>query len=286
MGDSATMVDDLICLETVGFSHHGTQDVLRGVDLVVRRGSRLALLGANGAGKTSLLLHLNGTLRPRYGRVSLDGKPVSYSGGFLREWRRRVGVLFQDPEDQIVSACVIQDVAYGPLNLGLGETEAEARAREALASLAIGDLWDRPAHRLSYGQKKRVALAGLLAMRPEVLVLDEPTAGLDSAATDDLRLLLGDLGAQGVTVVIATHDVDFAWDWASEVALLHQGVVKSQGPAAEILGDERLMAACRLRSPMVLATARALREAGLSRASGRLPRSMSHLLAEIAAEGP
>lgn len=241
---------DLI-LDARGLRHRypGGVAALDGLDLAVARGRRLAVLGPNGAGKTTLLLHLNGTLRPEAGQVLLDGRAVGYSRAALAGWRRRVGLVLQEPDDQLFAATVAEDVSFGPLNLGLSEAEAGQRVAEALAALGISDLAERGTHMLSFGQKKRVAIAGALAMRPEVLLLDEPLAGLDHRGGQRLLAALAGLGA---TLVFSTHDVDLAWAFADEVALFDAGRVIRQGPAAEVLADRAALAAAGLEPPLLL----------------------------------
>jgi cobalt/nickel transport system ATP-binding protein len=253
---------------------------LAGLDLAVPRGARVALLGANGSGKTTLLLHLNGTLRPRRGRVLLDGQPADYSRHGLLAWRQRVGVVFQDPDDQLFAARVCQDVSFGPLNLGLSDEAATERVNEALAALDITALRDRPTHALSFGQRKRVALAGIVAMRPEVLVLDEPTAGLDPQGSEQLLAILDRLHRAGTTLVLATHDMDLAYGWADEVAVLSAGAVAGCGRPAEVLGDEPLLSAAGLRCPTLPALARRLREHGLL-AADAVPRTLDELVKRL-----
>src|SRR5262249_51632458 len=150
------------------------------------RGRRLAILGANGSGKTTVLLHLNGTLKPRSGEVRLDGKAMAHDHDSLITWRRRVGLVLQNADDQLFAPTVAEDVSFGPLNLGLSHHETRTRVSNALSALHIDHLADRATHMLSFGQKKRVAIAGLVAMQPEILLLDEPTAGLDHLGTESL----------------------------------------------------------------------------------------------------
>jgi cobalt/nickel transport system ATP-binding protein len=230
----------------------GGIQALKGLDLTISKGRKLAILGANGSGKTTLLLHLNGTLKPRQGRVLLDGQPVSYDRRSLRTWRSRVGLVLQEPDDQLFSASVYQDISFGPLNLGLSEAETRVRIGEALAALNIADLAERATHMLSFGQKKRVAIAGILAMRPEVLLLDEPTAGLDAPGVSQLLAVLQQLHAQGTTLVFATHDVDLAYAWADQVAVFGTGIVLKQGNAVEVLSDKNLLQRANLRLPLIL----------------------------------
>ncbi|MGB7963816.1 MAG: ABC transporter ATP-binding protein [Propionicimonas sp.] len=232
----------------------GPRQVLRGADLSIPRGGRLALLGANGSGKTTLLRALAGSVRPSAGQVVVDGEPVGYSRGALRAHRQVAQLVAQDPDDQLFAADVGRDVSFGPLNLGLAESEVRTRVARALAVLSIADLAERPIHELSYGQRKRVAIAGALAMEPCVILLDEPTAGLDPQGVDEMVGALERLRKAHTTVAIATHDVDFALRWADSVAVLVDGQVR-QGEPVELLGDPSLVSAARLRQPMVLRTA-------------------------------
>ncbi|WP_300084050.1 ATP-binding cassette domain-containing protein [Propioniciclava sp.] len=243
----------------VAFGHHR---VLRGADLEIPRGQRLALLGANGSGKTTLLRTLAGSVKPNRGNVLVDGAPLVFDRAGLRAHRQVVQLVAQNPDDQLFAADVYRDVSFGPLNLGLGEAEVRQRVAEVLAVLSIEELAERPIHELSYGQRKRVAIAGALAMRPCIMLLDEPTAGLDPQGVDEMVGALESLLRAHTTVVIATHEVDFALWWADTVAVLVNGQVRHGGPA-ELLSNEALVAAARLRQPLVLQAA-----AGLGLAPG------------------
>ena len=228
-------------------------------------------------GKTTLLLHLNGTLRPASGQVFLEGEAVSYSRAGLSAWRRRVGLVLQDAEDQLFAASVAEDVSFGPLNLGLGEEEARLRVEETLAAFNIAGLAERPPHMLSFGQKKRVAIAGAVAMQPHVLLMDEPTAGLDNHSTISLLATLKKLEAAGTTLVFATHDVDLAYSFAHEVALFDGGKVLAQarrpGFFATVLSSNK----SRLRLPLILALGLKARACGLLGKDAPLPRGRRDL---------
>lgn len=237
---------------------------LDGLCLTVGRGRRLAVLGPNGAGKSTLLLHLNGTLKPQDGQVLLDGVAAAYSSAGLAGWRRRVGLVLQEPDDQLFAATVAEDVSFGPLNLGLDQAETRIRVAEALAALGIAELAERATHMLSFGQKKRVAIAGALAMRPEVLLLDEPVAGLDHQGAKRLLEALGQLSKAGTTLVFTTHDVDLAWAFADEVALFNGGRVARHGPAAEVLADRAALATSGLEPPLLLELGFRTREEALA----------------------
>ncbi|MFD2093499.1 energy-coupling factor ABC transporter ATP-binding protein [Blastococcus deserti] len=253
--------------------------VLDGAALTVPAGRRLAVLGANGSGKTTLLRCLSGALRPLAGTVTVDGVPLRHSRAGLRAHRQEVQLVLQDPDDQLFSASVAQDVSFGPLNLGLPEETVRARVAEALALLAVDHLAARPTHQLSYGERKRVAIAGAVAMRPCVLLLDEPTAGLDPSAVAETLAALARLEEHDSTVVMSTHDVDLALRWADEVAVVVDRAVV-QGAPLDVLGDDVLLARARLERPWALAVGARLRELGLL-PGGTLPRDAASLLAAL-----
>ncbi|MBF0186746.1 MAG: ABC transporter ATP-binding protein [Magnetococcales bacterium] len=248
----------LMAVKGVDHDYPGGVEALSGVDFTITHGRNLALLGPNGAGKSTLLMHLNGLLRPRRGAILLDGKPVSYRRSFLREWRSRVGFVFQNPDEQIFAATVADEIAYGPANLGLNAGEIAQRVETVMNQLDLHALSHRPPHMLSLGQKKRVAIAGVVAMNPELLILDEPTAGLDHKGVTKLLAILSDIKALGKTVVLSTHDVDLAYGWADDAALFSQGAVIAQGEAETVLTDGEQMAAAGLPMPVAWAVMNAL----------------------------
>jgi cobalt/nickel transport system ATP-binding protein len=217
---------------------------LYGVDLRVTEGERVALLGPNGAGKTTLVLHLNGILTPGAGSVHVSGLPVV--GDHVAEVRRRVGVVFQDPDDQLFMGTVRADVEFGPRNLGLRGAELDERVTESLAAVGMADVVDRTPHHLSFGQRRRVAVATVLAMRPDVLVLDEPSSNLDPASRRELADVLRGLD---VTVLMVTHDLPYALELCDRSVVLDGGVVVADGPTVDVLDDAELMRRHRLELP-------------------------------------
>ena len=269
----------LLAARGLEYVYPGGIVALRALDLRVEPDRKLAILGPNGSGKTTLLLHLNGTFRPDRGEILLDGRPAGYDRRSLNHWRRRVGLVLQEPDDQLFAATVEQDVSFGPLNLDVSEAEARERVREALESLRIAPLAGRATHTLSFGQKKRAAIAGILAMRPEILVLDEPTAGLDSHGVAHLLGALHQLCEGGTTLVLSTHDVELAYAWADRVAVFHDGTVLCQGETAAVLGDRDVLHRARLRPPLLLELAQLLREAEGGDDRRPPPRSREALLA-------
>lgn len=250
---------------------------LRGCTLALGRGRRHALLGANGAGKSTVLRHLNGLLRPGAGEVRCDGRPVGRDRAALAGLRRRVGLVFQDPERQLFAAHVDEDVSFGPLNLGLDAATVAARVEAALDAVGLRGFAGRAVHHLSFGQKKRVCIAGVLAMEPDVLLLDEPMAGLDAPMQRELAALLDRLAARGVTVLLTTHDVDFAFAWADDVHLLAAGRCIASAPAQELAARADLLGAAGHRVPLAFALHAQLAARGVLPA-GPAPRSVPALL--------
>lgn len=273
----------MIEADTLCFAYPGCADALSGLSLKVARGRRLAILGPNGAGKTTLLLHLNGSLRPRSGRVWLDGREAAYSRSALHAWRRRVGLVLQNADDQLFASSVAEDISFGPMNLGLPEQAVRARVQEAMAAMGVSALAAQAPHLLSFGQKKRVAIAGALAMRPEVLLLDEPSAGLDHAGTHQLLAALQAL--QDTTLVFSTHDVGLALAFADDVALFAHGKVLAQGAALDVLGNAGWMASAALEVPFLLRLGAQLKHAGQIAPHVQL-RTEADVLAALAAAHP
>lgn len=233
-------------LEVTGlaYAYPDGHQALFGVDLHVHEGERVALLGPNGAGKTTLVLHLNGILAAGAGSVTVSGLPVDKK--HLAEIRRRVGIVFQDPDDQLFLGSVRQDVAFGPANLGLKGAALDARVMEALDRVGMADFVDRPPHHLSFGQRRRVAVATVLAMQPEILVLDEPSSNLDPASRRELADILRSLD---VTVLMVTHDLPYALELCPRSVVLSDGVVVADGRTLDVLTDDALMRAHRLELP-------------------------------------
>jgi cobalt/nickel transport system ATP-binding protein len=234
----------VLSLQGVAYAYPDGHQALYGVDLAIARGERVALLGPNGAGKTTLVLHLNGILTAGAGTVTVSGLPFTKDN--LLEIRRRVGVVFQDPDDQLFMGSVRDDVAFGPMNLGLRGPELDRRVTEALDAVGMVDFVDRPPHHLSFGQRRRVAVATVLAMRPEILVLDEPSSNLDPASRRELADILRGLD---VTVLVVTHDLPYALELCPRAVVLSDGVIVADGSTADVLTDEALMRAHRLELP-------------------------------------
>ena len=239
------MSDPVISVQGLGFTYPDGTPALRDVDLHIHRGERIALLGPNGAGKTTLVLHLNGIHLPQVGSVAVSGLEVGQST--LREVRRRVGIVFQDPEDQLFMNTVRDDIEFGPRNLGLEGAPLTEAVAAAMRQVEIEDLADRPPNHLSFGQKRRVAIAGVLAMDPTIVVLDEPTSNLDPLSRRELSATLQSLD---VTQMIVTHDLLYAWELCERSVILDDGRVVADGPTIDLLRDTALLERHRLSLPV------------------------------------
>ena len=250
---------------------------LNDVSLSVKKGSRTVFMGANGSGKSTFFLCCNGILRPDAGQISIAGKPIVYKRKELIKLRRKVGIVFQNPDVQLLSASVYQEIAFGPLNLGLTEAEARARVEDMIARMGITPFKDRPAHALSGGQKKQVALADILVMAPDILILDEPFAALDPGHVRTLRALTDHLSDTGMTVIVATHDVDHALEWADDLILMKEGRVVAQGEPIRLLSNERVLEKADIHMPEVLKLYRKLIGKGLIDAALPAPKSFDEL---------
>lgn len=225
------------------------------------RGKMTGILGANGAGKSTLFLNLNGVLTPAGGEVRVDGVPVTYDRKGLISVRKQVGIVFQDPDDQLFSADVYRDISFGGVNLGLPEEEVRRRVDEAMEWTGVTHLKGKPTHALSFGQKKRVAIAGVLVMEPEVLILDEPTAGLDPHGVSELMHLLSQLrDSLNMTILLATHDMDVVPISCDYAYLLGQGHVLLEGTPGELFSKPEVLRANQLRLPRMAHLMEILRE--------------------------
>ena len=224
---------------------------LEKVNFNVDDGKIVALLGPNGAGKSTLFLHFNGILRPSSGSVNIDGETVNYDKKDLLKVRQKVGIVFQNPDDQLFAPTVLEDVAFGPMNMGLSKDEVEKRVKEALSRVGMEGFEKKPPHHLSGGQKKRVAIAGILAMKPKIMVLDEPTSGLDPKGASQILRLLYKLNQEGMTIVISTHDVDLVPLYASKVYIISDGKIIKEGTASEVFEDVKTIRGANLRLPRI-----------------------------------
>jgi cobalt/nickel transport system ATP-binding protein len=273
----------LFRLENISHQYSDGTLALNEVSLSFDKGERIALLGTNGSGKTTLLYHLNGILKPTSGKIYYEDKPLQYDSKSLLELRKRVGFVFQDPNDQLFAPTVKQDVAFGPLNLGLPAAEVKKIVEEALATVGMAEFSEKPPHFLSLGQKKRVALAGVLAMQPEVIIMDEPTSNLDPRATSEILHLLLQLNKEaGITLLLATHDVDMVPLFANKLYILSKkGKLVSNGSPKELFSDTEMIRNVNLRSPRITHLFEVLKKENNLPIDSKLPLTISEARKEI-----
>jgi len=237
-----------LVIEDLAFAYPDGNQALFGVNLKVKRGERVALLGPNGAGKTTLILHLNGILNSGHGRVFVADKLVDTKDkDGLKQIRSKIGIVFQDPDDQLFMPTVGQDVAFGPYNMGARDSELDKIVNEALSLVGMLEYKDRPPHHLSFGQRRRVAVATVLAMKPEILVLDEPSSNLDPASRRELADILRSLE---ITMIMVTHDLPYAYELCERSLILSGGVIAADGKTKNILMDVELLKKHRLEMPV------------------------------------
>jgi cobalt/nickel transport system ATP-binding protein len=252
-----------IDLQNVSYRYPDGTSALSAINLALKGPEKIVLLGENGAGKSTLFGLLVGMLRPSQGRLFIDGTPVSYRPAALQSWRSRVGFVFQDPDIQLFSASVKQDVSFGAVNLGLDKKEVRYRTERALEQAGVSALKDKPVHLLSYGQKKLVSIAGVLVMEPELLLLDEPTAWLDTRHSQRVMTLLEECYQAGKTVMLSTHDVNLAYAWAQRVIILKKGSLLLDGSVEQAFGSRRWMEAAGLSLPTLARINLTLKEQGI-----------------------
>ena len=231
----------------LAYAYPDGNQALFGVNLSINQGERVALLGPNGAGKTTLVLHLNGIIPTMQGQVRVAGEVVdSKNAESIKSVRHKVGIVFQDPDDQLFMPTVGQDVAFGPYNAGLRGLELERAVNEALELVGMSEFSDRPPHHLSFGQRRRVAVATVLAMKPEILVMDDPSSNLDPAARRELAEIITSLN---ITLLMVTHDLPFANELCQRAVILSAGVVAADDEISRVLSDKQLLTAHRLELP-------------------------------------
>lgn len=282
------MVNDILLkAEQLSYTYEGSDvPALNGLSLEIRRGRKVACMGANGSGKSTFFLCCNGIRKPDSGQLFFEGHPLDYSKKGLLSLRSKVGVVFQDPDNQLFSANVLQEISFGPLNLGLTQQETRRRAEQVMERLGIASFAHRPVHALSGGQKKLVAIADILVMEPSLILLDEPAAALDSIHTRIVREIIDEISASGITVVTATHNVDYAWSWADDVLLFHEGQLLAFGSPKDVFTQKKLLETASLETPCVLKIFQALQKGGFLPESLPCPRTINELESLLSSQRP
>jgi cobalt/nickel transport system ATP-binding protein len=249
----------LLKAEELCYTYEGESvPALDHMSLTIERGKKIACMGSNGSGKSTFFLCCNGIHKPSSGTLYYQGVPFDYSKRGLLNLRKNVGIVFQDPDNQLFSASVMQEISFGVLNLGFSKEEARQKVDKIMDKLGITPFARKPVHALSGGQKKLVAIADILVMEPELMILDEPASALDPLHTQMVRDIIDEITGQGITVMMATHDVNYAYAWADEILLFHKGSILKQGTPEEVFSDEALMKMTSLQPPMVLSLFRDL----------------------------
>ncbi len=253
---------------------------LDGVSLDIREGEKIAVMGSNGAGKSTFFLNINGVLKSESGEIAYRGEKMTKKT--LNHLRKNVGIVFQDADNQIIASTVRAEVSFGPMNLKLPRTEVAGRVDEALAYMNLQGFENRPPHYLSGGEKKRVSIADILAMHPEIIIFDEPTAALDPVNADMLEEVLGKMAEDGKTILISTHDVDFAYRWAERIVVFYGGRIIADGEPLEVFRDSEVLKRANLKRPMLLDIYEILRGQGLVKEGMACPRNVDEFAALFA----
>ncbi len=266
------MKESILEVKHLSFAYDGNRMALKDVSVTIYQQEKIAVLGANGAGKSTFFLNLNGVREPEAGEITYRGEVINKKN--KNKLRRKVGIIFQDPDHQIIASTVKAEVAFGPLNMGLPREEAEERSMDAIRVMGLEDYLFRPPHYLSGGEKKRVSIADILAMDCEVMIFDEPTASLDPANAKMLEKVLNRIGEEGRTILLSTHDVDFACRFADRILVFYDGRLIGDGSPERIFTDEELLKTANLKKPVLMELQELLAKRGLLSGGGRCPKSV------------
>lgn len=274
--------ETIIKADSVFFSYEDGYQALKGISLEIKRGRRMVFMGANGSGKSTFFLCLNGINRPQKGKIYFHDHPIDYSRKGLLALRSKVGIVFQDPDNQLFSSSVYQEISFGILNLKVPEEEAKKQVEEVIDTLEITPFRHKPTHSLSGGQKKQVSIADILVMNPEIIILDEPSASLDPKHTDMVNTIVNRLNEQGITVILSTHDVNYTMEWADDVILFHEGKILMKGTPEEVFVNKSALSKTNLKQPASITLFESLCKKGILNPSLPLPKTLSALESYIA----
>ncbi|MDR7812121.1 energy-coupling factor ABC transporter ATP-binding protein [Lacrimispora sp.] len=269
------MDDILLQAENLSYSYGQGNQVLKKINFTVKKGEKIAVLGSNGAGKSTCFLNLNGVLRPESGQIRYRGKEIGKKD--LNELRKNVGIVFQDADSQIIASTVFAEVSFGPVNLKLPKEEVKRRVETALDCMNLMPMKDRPPHYLSGGEKKRVSIADIIAMESEVVIFDEPTASLDPVNVEMLEGVLDKMNEMGKTLLISTHDVDFAYRFADRAVIFSGGRIIADGPVREVFEDDEVLNQANLKRPILLEVYNSLVRHRILEEGGGSPRDAGEL---------
>ena len=255
------MTNIQLSTENLSFTYPDGTQALKNINIEIEK---VAIIGPNGAGKSTLFSHFNGLTEPTSGCVKIEGKAISFEKDELLKVRQKVGIVFQDPNDQLFAPTVKEDIAFGPMNLGLSYGEVEKRVEDALKMVGMENYEDKTPHHLSGGQQKRIAIAGIIAMKPEIMILDEPTAGLDPDGVEKVLNIMNQLNKEGMTLIISSHDIDMISKYADKIFILYNGEIIESGNKNKIFSDMELLKKAHLRTPITTEILYNLKESGLN----------------------
>ena len=272
------MKEYILETKNLSFKYEDGTNALNNINLKIEKGKKIAFLGVNGAGKSTLFLNFNGILKPSSGEVLYKGEKIKYTHSYLNELRKNIGIVFQDPDNQLFSANVYQEVSFGAMNLDLDETEVRKRVDEGLKSVNMYEYKDKAVHFLSYGQKKRVSIADILVMEPEIIIFDEPTSSLDPKHAKQIVEIFNEINEAGITVILSTHDVEIAYSWADYIIVMKEGKVVKSGEPVEIFKDDDFIKDVYLDKPIVLEVYEKLVEKAYIESQDNIPRDKDELI--------
>lgn len=271
------MKEYILETENLSYEYPDGTKALTNINLKIESGKKIVFLGVNGSGKSTLFLNFNGILKPNSGSIFYKGNKITYTKKALSELRQNVGVVFQDPDKQLFSANVYQEVSFGAMNIKLKEAEARERVENALHSTGMYKYKEKPVHFLSYGQKKRVSIADILVMNPEVIIFDEPTSSLDPTHSKQIVRLFDELNKKGITIILSTHDVELAYSFADHIIVMKDGKIESEGTPYEIFSNDELIENCYLEKPLILEIFEMLKESVQVNCTNNIPKNKKDL---------
>ncbi|MDD2643091.1 MAG: ATP-binding cassette domain-containing protein [Methanobacteriaceae archaeon] len=258
------MSEPILETQDLTFTYPDGTQALKNINMSINKGEKVAVMGANGAGKSTLFSHFNGLSQPTSGIVKINGEEMKYDKKSLLKIRQKVGVVFQNPDDQLFAPTVQEDVAFGPMNLGLDLNEVDKRVEKSLKMVGMEGFEEKPPHHLSGGQQKRVSIAGIIAMDPELMIIDEPTAGLDPQGVDQVLTILNHLNEKGMTLLVSSHNVELITEFANKIFIVHDGEIINEGSTNDVFSNHEILKKAHLRPPKASEILHKLQKEGLN----------------------
>ena len=258
------MSEPILETQDLTFTYPDGTRALKNINMSINKGEKVAVMGANGEGKSTLFSHFNGLSQPTSGIVKINGEEMKYDKKSLLKIRQKVGVVFQNPDDQLFAPTVQEDVAFGPMNLGLDLNEVDKRVEKSLKMVGMEGFEEKPPHHLSGGQQKRVSIAGIIAMDPELMIIDEPTAGLDPQGVDQVLTILNHLNEKGMTLLVSSHNVELITEFANKIFIVHDGEIINEGSTNDVFSNHEILKKAHLRPPKASEILHKLQKEGLN----------------------